>query len=345
MATTRQVEANRRNALHSTGPKTDEGKAQSRRNALKHGLAGHGVVFPDETADAIADRMADWRKDFRPDSPCQEWLFTHLCTESIRIDACLHQEIALSDELALRAAETWDNDRALAAAELMVKLCKRPEVVQKQLLQSKQGCETVIAAWKVIEIGFQKRGGWNPTAWSRALDLLGVAIEARGLREPTEAEGLEWISRQIQELEQLQAEILDARDTREQADAKAGLSAAEPPSLRRIRRYESAATRKLQWAWRQLTALQKAPPPAPPKPVEDLDDDDFDFDFDAQEDDTPLSVEEYDAEVLRDFEASNRPIATATLGEMAAAMRRQRPAAPADNRHSRRARQAQARRA
>jgi hypothetical protein len=38
MASQRKIEANRRNALRSTGPRTDAGKARSRRNALKHGL-------------------------------------------------------------------------------------------------------------------------------------------------------------------------------------------------------------------------------------------------------------------------------------------------------------------
>jgi len=38
MTTFKQIEANRRNARHSTGPITEEGKLRSRRNAVRNGL-------------------------------------------------------------------------------------------------------------------------------------------------------------------------------------------------------------------------------------------------------------------------------------------------------------------
>jgi hypothetical protein len=44
MTSFRQIEANRRNALRSSGPKTEEGKRQSRRNALRHGLTAETVI-------------------------------------------------------------------------------------------------------------------------------------------------------------------------------------------------------------------------------------------------------------------------------------------------------------
>jgi hypothetical protein len=44
MTSLRQIEANRRNALKSTGPVTQDGKEHSRRNAVRHGLTAETVI-------------------------------------------------------------------------------------------------------------------------------------------------------------------------------------------------------------------------------------------------------------------------------------------------------------
>src|SRR3954464_8256516 len=44
MTTYRQMEANRRNALRSTGPTSPEGKQRSRCNAVRHGLTAETVI-------------------------------------------------------------------------------------------------------------------------------------------------------------------------------------------------------------------------------------------------------------------------------------------------------------
>ena len=44
MTTWRQFQANRLSALKSTGPRTEEGKRTSRRNALRHGLTAETVI-------------------------------------------------------------------------------------------------------------------------------------------------------------------------------------------------------------------------------------------------------------------------------------------------------------
>jgi hypothetical protein len=54
MTSFRQIEANRRNARLSTGPKTEEGKRKSRRNALRHGLTAETVIDALESAEDYA---------------------------------------------------------------------------------------------------------------------------------------------------------------------------------------------------------------------------------------------------------------------------------------------------
>ena len=58
MATQKQIEANRRNAQRSTGPRTPEGKAAVRLNALRHGLRARTVVLPGEDRQEF-ERLCD----------------------------------------------------------------------------------------------------------------------------------------------------------------------------------------------------------------------------------------------------------------------------------------------
>jgi hypothetical protein len=51
MTSYRQVEANRRNALKSTGPKTEGGKQASRCNAVRHGFTAETVLSALEDAE------------------------------------------------------------------------------------------------------------------------------------------------------------------------------------------------------------------------------------------------------------------------------------------------------
>ena len=48
MTSAKQIEANRKNARKSTGPRTAKGKAITKFNAVTHGLQARHVVLPDE---------------------------------------------------------------------------------------------------------------------------------------------------------------------------------------------------------------------------------------------------------------------------------------------------------
>jgi hypothetical protein len=51
-----RIQANRQNAAHSTGPRTEAGKERSRRNSLKHGLTGEGIVLTQADANEVDRR-------------------------------------------------------------------------------------------------------------------------------------------------------------------------------------------------------------------------------------------------------------------------------------------------
>ena len=54
MTSLKQIAANRRNAAKSTGPRTEEGKQRSRRNAVRHGLTAETVIGAMEDAEDYA---------------------------------------------------------------------------------------------------------------------------------------------------------------------------------------------------------------------------------------------------------------------------------------------------
>ncbi len=70
MATAAQIEANRRNALRSTLPKTDEGKNRVRSNALKHGMTALTLLheLPQEDPKRLEERTDRYTNTLQPDN-------------------------------------------------------------------------------------------------------------------------------------------------------------------------------------------------------------------------------------------------------------------------------------
>jgi hypothetical protein len=55
-----RAEINRRNARKSTGPRTLEGKARSKLNAVKHGMTAKTLVLPGEDPERLQSRLETW---------------------------------------------------------------------------------------------------------------------------------------------------------------------------------------------------------------------------------------------------------------------------------------------
>jgi hypothetical protein len=114
MTTVAQTEANKRNAALSTGPKTPQGKARSRSNAIRHGLRSELPVLPGE-------RLKEWEQyregillSLAPVGTLEEELAGRvaLCLWSLR------RVVAFETAAATAGIEQVDDERRIAAEKL-----------------------------------------------------------------------------------------------------------------------------------------------------------------------------------------------------------------------------------
>jgi hypothetical protein len=112
MATDAQIAANRRNAAHSTGPKTDAGKAEAAQNALKHGLTAKQIVIFDEREEDFAAHLDGLRAALAPADAHEDALVERIAMAQWRIRRVWRAEAAAMNQEAVALARR----RARAAA-------------------------------------------------------------------------------------------------------------------------------------------------------------------------------------------------------------------------------------
>ena len=95
MATKAQVDANRRNAQKSTGPKTQEGKDKSRRNGLQHGLTAKTCMLEDEDPEALVDLLNEIREKFNPQDTDEEFLIERMAKARCKYNRIMPLEAAI----------------------------------------------------------------------------------------------------------------------------------------------------------------------------------------------------------------------------------------------------------
>src|SRR3954452_523227 len=95
MATAKQIEANRRNAQKSTGPKTEEGKAKSRLNALHHGLGAIHVPLPHEDPNELPHILAGLMETYQPANAQEQMLVHNIASGYLRMQRASRFEAAL----------------------------------------------------------------------------------------------------------------------------------------------------------------------------------------------------------------------------------------------------------
>jgi hypothetical protein len=85
MTSAKKAEANRRNSLKSTGPKTPEGKAAIRLNATKHGLLSQDVLLPGENEAALKELGERLREELQPVGELENLLVERVIASTWRL--------------------------------------------------------------------------------------------------------------------------------------------------------------------------------------------------------------------------------------------------------------------
>lgn len=268
-----RLRANRENASRSTGPKSDEGRAATRSNALAHGLASRGKVVPAGMEQDVEIRCREWMKSYRTLDDEALGVLRQAALDSLRLEQLERQQDALRRESTLRAAESWDDDRSAEAHELGRKLAHDPNAIRHRLEQTPQGCAWLIARWREVDRLMCEARVATPAIARAAFDLLGTPTDLR-TAFPQDPDGTGPIpirhlaAAEIARLEDRAKRHLARIDHLRRETAQAGLDVIDTRQARLLNRYDREIRKRLQAALEWLAPLARpvqepAPPPAP----------------------------------------------------------------------------------
>ena len=122
MTSPKKTQANRRNALKNTGPKTPEGKASVRHNAVKHGLLAQEILLPEEDEEALRDLNERLRAELRPEGEMEDLLVEQIVAAQWRLRRMRRVEAGVFDWESSSARSEADEFRSLPEGTSMLGL-------------------------------------------------------------------------------------------------------------------------------------------------------------------------------------------------------------------------------
>ena len=121
MSSLKQIEANRRNALKSTGPTTPEGKERSRCNAVRHGFTAETVIAALEDPEDYQAFEAAVIADYDAETAVERELVLRLASVLWRLRRATGIETALFEAVADEASKRepgYSGPTLIAGADL-----------------------------------------------------------------------------------------------------------------------------------------------------------------------------------------------------------------------------------
>jgi hypothetical protein len=133
MPSLKQIEANRLNAKKSTGPRTPEGKANSRFNALKSGIDAGAEAIPGEDPEELLALAAEYYRSFAPRRPEHYALVDHLIASEWLLRRLRKIEGQLWEQEIARASEYSSFNPAAPLASTLSSVENRLTRLQRRM--------------------------------------------------------------------------------------------------------------------------------------------------------------------------------------------------------------------
>lgn len=284
----KQIAANRWNAQKSTGPKSPNGQAVSKMNALKHGILSKEVLVRGkharESAREFRALQARFREHLNPVGPLEEMLVDEIVTTHWRLRRALKAE---SGEIALNVDNgCWRRSNHIPSFVSIMPWGKLSDPYYK-MTKSAFGNGILECELYKVRTSIEKEGELTEAAIQGVLKEFGVIpnrlakdLEEFHSRLQQDPGGLTESALRAQQKERI-LRFIDGRldyisrcksdcEEREKNEEEAHQAAAVLPSpevLEKIMRYETKLERQLHRAMAQLERLQRrrlgeaVPPP------------------------------------------------------------------------------------
>ena len=202
MTSYRQIEANRRNALKSTGPKSEEGKQASRCNALRHGLTAETVIGALENAEDYKAFEAAITADYDAQSAVERELVLRLASILWRLRRATTMETGLFEIQADPMQNYLENRELLSDSRDVIHTFLRransdPNVKADNTVEFAR-CFLRLA--NLPNFVLDRLSRYEATLWRQARRIL-LALDALDRRKPHERARYIWPSGMEHEIE------------------------------------------------------------------------------------------------------------------------------------------------
>jgi len=145
-----QIEANRANAQHSTGPRTAEGKARSSRNAYKYGLR-ECELFPDEDAEEYAALAESLYEEYDPQTAMEEIVLANLISYAWRMQRVRRIEALRYQENLARVEEGFRGEEHAASRAFFWQEGKDFAMLQRYEAAMQRGFKNALAQLEALQ--------------------------------------------------------------------------------------------------------------------------------------------------------------------------------------------------